>query len=142
MRVRKLGRRRRRVMQSATWWASAYLSGSQWLQLRAGLVFVVQSTARSLALRRVGPRAQHISLKQRMQERPVMAPSGQTLPANTRRNQKMSTAETHHGIVVGVDGSPPSKVAVRGLGNARCRDAQPSADHRPHRAGGDGADVP
>ena len=42
----------------------------------------------------------------------MMTPSGHTLPANTRRSEKVSTSKTHHGIVVGVDGSPPSKVAV------------------------------
>jgi nucleotide-binding universal stress UspA family protein len=41
-----------------------------------------------------------------------MTPSGHTLPATTRRSEKVSTAKTHHGILVGVDGSPPSKVAV------------------------------
>ena len=42
----------------------------------------------------------------------MMSPSGHTLPAYSRRGQQMSTSRTHHGIVVGVDGSPPSKVAV------------------------------
>ena len=41
-----------------------------------------------------------------------MTPSGHTLPADTGKGQQMSVPTTHHGIAVGVDGSPPSKVAV------------------------------
>ena len=41
-----------------------------------------------------------------------MTPSGHTLPADTGKGQQMSMPTTHHGIAVGVDGSPPSKVAV------------------------------
>jgi nucleotide-binding universal stress UspA family protein len=41
-----------------------------------------------------------------------MSQSGHTFPADSRRRQQMSTSKTHHGVVVGVDGSPPSKVAV------------------------------
>ena len=41
-----------------------------------------------------------------------MTPSGHTLPADTGQGQQMSVPTTHHGIAVGVDGSPPSKVAV------------------------------
>ena len=41
-----------------------------------------------------------------------MTPSGHTLPADTATGQQMSMPTTHHGIAVGVDGSPPSKVAV------------------------------
>jgi nucleotide-binding universal stress UspA family protein len=41
-----------------------------------------------------------------------MTPTGNTMPANTGRDQQMPTPTTHHGIAVGVDGSPPSKVAV------------------------------
>ena len=41
-----------------------------------------------------------------------MTPSGHTLPADTGQGQQMSVPTTHHGITVGVDGSPPSKVAV------------------------------
>jgi nucleotide-binding universal stress UspA family protein len=41
-----------------------------------------------------------------------MTPSGHTIPADSGKRQQMSTPVTHHGIAVGVDGSPPSKVAV------------------------------
>jgi nucleotide-binding universal stress UspA family protein len=41
-----------------------------------------------------------------------MTPSGDTLPADTGKGQQMPVPTTHHGIAVGVDGSPPSKVAV------------------------------
>jgi nucleotide-binding universal stress UspA family protein len=42
----------------------------------------------------------------------VMSPSGHTVPATTEKGQQMSMPASHHGITVGVDGSPPSKVAV------------------------------
>jgi nucleotide-binding universal stress UspA family protein len=42
----------------------------------------------------------------------MMSPSGHTIPANTEKDQQMSMPTPHHGIAVGVDGSPPSKVAV------------------------------
>ncbi len=41
-----------------------------------------------------------------------MTPSGHTIPAGSERDQQTTLPTTHHGIAVGVDGSPPSKVAV------------------------------
>jgi nucleotide-binding universal stress UspA family protein len=41
-----------------------------------------------------------------------MTPSAHTVPANAEDGHQMSMPTTHHGIAVGVDGSPPSKVAV------------------------------
>jgi nucleotide-binding universal stress UspA family protein len=42
-----------------------------------------------------------------------MTPSGHTIPADINRSQQMPLPTTHHGITVGVDGSPSSKVAVQ-----------------------------
>jgi nucleotide-binding universal stress UspA family protein len=41
-----------------------------------------------------------------------MTPSGHTLPADDTRSEEMSMSPTHHGIIVGVDGSPAARVAV------------------------------
>lgn len=41
-----------------------------------------------------------------------MTPSGHSMPVHTTGSQPMSTPKTHRGIVVGVDGSPASRVAV------------------------------
>jgi hypothetical protein len=42
----------------------------------------------------------------------MMAPSGHTIPSTAGRTEQMPTLPSRHGILVGVDGSPPSKVAV------------------------------
>ena len=39
-----------------------------------------------------------------------MTPTGHTLPVHDTRSEEMSP--THHGIIVGVDGSPAARVAV------------------------------
>jgi hypothetical protein len=58
-----------------------------------------------------------------------MTPSGHTLPADTGQGQQMSMPTTHHGIAVGVDGSPPE--SRRRLGGSRSITARPSADACP-----------
>jgi nucleotide-binding universal stress UspA family protein len=41
-----------------------------------------------------------------------MTPSGHTVPVHNTESQEMSMSTTHHGIIVGVDGSPAARVAV------------------------------
>src|SRR5215831_2256946 len=41
-----------------------------------------------------------------------MTPSGHPSPAHNTESQEMSMSPTHHGIIVGVDGSPAARVAV------------------------------